>query len=111
LVAVVSKNGKKVEVAPVALGVGNGDYEISWILDNKHTESGDYNVKFYRQVDVSRSDNFNNIEAFFSTSLTHDKKVQERGIVPTQFLVLLLLLAAFGFTSWRKMKIEAPNRK
>eukprot|EP01129_Flabellula_baltica_P013646 TRINITY_DN637_c0_g1_i1.p1 TRINITY_DN637_c0_g1~~TRINITY_DN637_c0_g1_i1.p1 ORF type:complete len:155 (+),score=39.10 TRINITY_DN637_c0_g1_i1:66-530(+) len=99
LVGVVTKDKQQLLVAPVSTGP-QGAYELSWVLDNKVAESGAYDVEIYIQEGENR-------ENVFTTTLYHEKKIQERGIIPTQFLVLLMLIGSFGYMSWKKMIIES----
>jgi len=109
----VKENDKETELLslPVTYGDKPGSYQVSWKLEKKNTVTGTYIVNFYREVDVNRRKEGISSDPFFTISIEHEKKADEGGVFPTEFIVLLLFVASYGYLSWIKMEIEDTRVK
>lgn len=100
------KNGDSLEV-PVAVGP-HGNYQVSWLLENKKAVSGDYRINVYRQVDKKR-----NVaaEPFLSISHNHVPAATSPLPVRTEFIIFLIFVGSFVWVTLKKMEIQGNKSK
>jgi len=115
LIAFVSarENDKVTEqlTLPVTYGDKPGSYQVSWKMEKKNTITGTYIVDFYREVDVNNRKEGISSDPFFTIRKEHEKKADEGGVFPTEFIVLLIFVVSYGYLSWIKMEIEFTRKK
>lgn len=75
-----------------------GNYETSWTTAHKASPSGEYKFQFFREVDKSSD------KPLFELSTVHQAAPTGQLPVKTEFLVALLLAAAFAGVTFKKSK-------
>jgi len=103
--AVLDSDRNQIDEVPVAVG-SNGQYQVSWNIENKFAKNGKYIIDVYRQVDKRRS---NQAEAFLSIIHNH---VPSSSTLPirTEFLILLIFVGSFVWASYKKMEIQGIRK-
>eukprot|EP01130_Rhizamoeba_saxonica_P001264 TRINITY_DN11146_c0_g1_i1.p1 TRINITY_DN11146_c0_g1~~TRINITY_DN11146_c0_g1_i1.p1 ORF type:complete len:920 (+),score=250.49 TRINITY_DN11146_c0_g1_i1:63-2822(+) len=93
--------------APVAHGPTHGAYSVSWTLNKP--EAGDYVVELYRQVDLLGEKETSDV--FHSLTINYQPSVEKSLPIRTEFFVIVVLVGAFGFLSYKKIEIEGTRKK
>jgi len=114
LFARVSNKKGAVLTAPVVEGKdADGEYtgySVSWVLPNEVASAGSYKVDFFRESDRRRLAQKVDVEPFFTLTVPFDGAVTSVLPVRTEYLVLLVLGAAFVSVVFRKLETEGSRK-
>jgi len=107
---VLSSEQKLMTVEPVTEGISsegeNFGYQASWSLTD--APPGTYTVEFFREADRPR---MGTVDPFFQLKLKYDGSSASFLPLRTEFLVIVLIAAAFGYAASRKMELSGSKKK
>jgi len=114
LFARVSNKKGALLTAPVVEGKdAEGEYtgySVSWVLSNVDAPAGTYKVDFFRESDRRRLASKVEVEPFFTLNVPFGGAVTSVLPVRTEYLVLLVLGAAFVSVVFRKLETEGSRK-